>query len=111
VAAALAEQIARLDQAGEISFKEEMNLRVSGSKQYSRWRLQELVAAVGASGVALIDATFPGKAGGSSPPSGRQRCAPLVRGPLLAFHTEGAGRPGGASDSVTTDVGVSCFLV
>ena len=62
VAAALAEQIARLNQAGKMSFKEAMALRVGGMDQYSRWHLQQLVPAVGAGGVALIDAAFPGQA-------------------------------------------------
>ena len=30
--------------------------------QYSRWRLQALVTAVGAAGAALVDAAFPGQA-------------------------------------------------
>ena len=58
VAAALAEQIARLNQAGKMSFKEALGLRVGGMDQYSRWHLQELVTAVGAAGVALIDAAY-----------------------------------------------------
>ena len=62
VAAALAEQIARLNQAGKMSFKDAMALRVGGMDQYSRWHLQELATAVGAAGVALIDAAFPGQA-------------------------------------------------
>jgi ribonuclease HI len=62
VATALAEQIARLNQAGKMSFKEAMGLRVGGMDQYSRWHLPELVNAVGAAGVALIDAAFPGQA-------------------------------------------------
>jgi ribonuclease HI len=61
VAAALAEQIARLNGAGKMSFKEALGLRVGGMDQYSRWRLQELVTAVGAAGVALIDDAFPGQ--------------------------------------------------
>ncbi len=61
VATALAEQIARLNQAGKISFKEALGLRVGGKDQYSRWHLQELVPAVGAAGVALSDTAFPGQ--------------------------------------------------
>ena len=67
MAAALAEQIARLNGAGKMSFKEAMGLRVGGMDQYSRWHLQELVTAVGASGVALIDAAFPGQAAEAIP--------------------------------------------
>ena len=44
-----------------MSFKEALGLRVGGMDQYSRWQLQELVTAVGAAGVALIDAAFPGQ--------------------------------------------------
>ena len=38
VAAPLAEQIARLNQAGKMSFKEALGLRVGGMDQYSRWQ-------------------------------------------------------------------------
>ena len=62
VAAALAEQIARLNRAGKMSFKEAMGLRVGGMDRYSRWHLPELVVAVGAAGVALVEAAFPGQA-------------------------------------------------
>jgi ribonuclease HI len=61
VAKALAEQVALLNQTGKMSFKEAMGLRVGGMDQYSRWHLPELVTAVGASGLALIDAAFPGQ--------------------------------------------------
>ena len=61
VAEALAEQISRLNQAGKMSFKEVLGLRVGGMDQYSRWHLGERVSAVGAAGVALIDAAFPGQ--------------------------------------------------
>ena len=61
VAAARPGQIARLNQAGKMSFKEALGLRVGGMDQYSRWHLPELVTAVGAAGVALIDAAFPGQ--------------------------------------------------
>ena len=40
MAAALAEQIARLNQAGKMSFKEALGLRVGGMDQYSRWHLE-----------------------------------------------------------------------
>ena len=50
--------------AGKMSFKEAMSLRVGGMDRYSRVHLQELVAAVGAAGVALTRAAFPGKASG-----------------------------------------------
>jgi hypothetical protein len=45
-----------------MSFKEAMALRVGGMDEYSRWHLQARVSAVGAAGVALIDAAFPGQA-------------------------------------------------
>ncbi len=61
VVAALAEQIARLNRAGKMSFKEAMGLRVGGRDQYSRWHLQDLVIAVGAAGVAQVEAAFPGE--------------------------------------------------
>jgi ribonuclease HI len=62
VAVALADQIARLNQAGKMSFKEAMGLRVGGMDLYSRWHLEALVPAVGAAGVALVEAAFPGQA-------------------------------------------------
>jgi hypothetical protein len=62
VAGALAEQIARLNRAGKMSFKEAMSLRVGGLDRYSRWHLQDLVVAVGAAGVAVVEAAFPGEA-------------------------------------------------
>jgi hypothetical protein len=62
VAAALAEQIAQLNRAGKLSFKEAMGLRVGGMDRYSRWHLQDLVVAVGAAGAALVEAAFPGEA-------------------------------------------------
>jgi len=46
VAAALAEQIARLNQAGKMSFKDAMGLRVGGMDWYSRWHLEELVVRI-----------------------------------------------------------------
>ncbi len=61
VATALAEQITRLNQAGKMSFKEALGLRVGGMDQYSRWHLPESVQAVGAAGASLIDAAFPGQ--------------------------------------------------
>jgi len=61
VAAALAEQIARLNQSGKMSFKEAMSLRMGGMDRYSRWHLQELVPVVGAAGVTVIDDAFPGQ--------------------------------------------------
>lgn len=36
-----------------------MSLRVGGRDQYSRWHLQEMVVAVGAAGLALVEAAFP----------------------------------------------------
>ena len=79
VATALAEQIARLNQAGKMSFKEALGLRVGGMDQYSRWHLQALATAVGVAGVALIDALFRARARRSSKRV-RRRCAPMVRG-------------------------------
>jgi hypothetical protein len=38
VATALADQIARLNQVGKMSFKEALSLRVGGMDQYSRWQ-------------------------------------------------------------------------
>lgn len=61
VVTALSEQIARLNGAGKMSFKEAMSLRVGGMDQYSRWHLPELVSLIGTAGVALIDAAFPGQ--------------------------------------------------
>lgn len=58
---ALAEQMARLNRAGKMSFKEAMGLRVGGMDRYSRWHLQELVGAVGVAGVALVAVAFPGE--------------------------------------------------
>ena len=48
-----------------MSFKEAPGLRVVGMDQYSRWQQQELVSAVGAAGVALIDDAFPGQEDGA----------------------------------------------
>jgi hypothetical protein len=39
VAQALAVQISRLNQAGKMSFKDAVNLRVGGMDQYSRWQI------------------------------------------------------------------------
>lgn len=88
---ALAEQIARLNQAGKMSFKEAMGLRVGGRSAYSRWHLQELVTAVGAAGVALIDAAFPWQDSGGAQSAGDSAAVDGAGFSSAAGHSQGPG--------------------
>lgn len=86
-------------------------MRVGGSRQYSHWHLQELLTAVGAAGVAVIDNAFPWQ---DTEAENRTRgCAALddawVSSP--ASDPQGAGRPGSAGEPATTSIEGSCFLV
>lgn len=98
VAAALAEQIARLKREGRMSFKEAMNRPSRREGSAFALHLPELVVAVGAAGVALVEAAFPGEAEEARKCAGVALRGIHARAGGTARHSQGAGGEAAAAN-------------